>query len=188
MSRSLPEGSIFVRPVRRRKAKKMSDVDYHLGPAAPFGKDAPHVGIGSSRRAPRAPPETPGPGAYDPPAAPANTHLPLTLSPTERGTSLILPITTTIDSLDAPAFQHAALPSTSRTGDLHERGVFPINDAPGCHCPPISQLSNRSHAIQGKFRPERPDDTPGPNDTHRSRSSCGIPRAAFTGRSPGTSG
>jgi hypothetical protein len=84
------------------------------------------------------------------------------MSPSERRTCVILPITTTIDYIDAPAFRTAVRPSMSRTSELGERGLFPANDAPDCRCPQISQLSTRSHKIQGKFKPDRPDGTPGP--------------------------
>ena len=65
---------IYRRPIRRKIATKMSDIDFYIG-VGDFGKTSTKIGIGYSRKEEKPPPESPGPGQYDPPPHPISSAL-----------------------------------------------------------------------------------------------------------------
>ena len=159
-----------MRPPRRVAVVPPSEIDFHVG-VSEFGKDAPKVAIGCSRRPPKPPPETPGPGFYNPPMAPKDTRIKIKLSNSPQRIHK-RPLTANVDYIDARQFPDIR---QKHIGSRDGVSFIQPGDSPGCSYTAPSQLSKRAHRIGDKAKPFYYDalknNTPGPErytpkDTH----------------------
>lgn len=153
--------SLLARQLRRPHTANPGDIDFYVG-VSEFGKDAPKIAIGSSRRPPKPPPETPGPGFYDPPMAPKDTRIKIKLSESPQRTPR-RPLTANVDYIDAREFPRI------RQKCIGVRDGFSYiqpGDGPPCRYIAPSELSHRAHRIANRDKPFYYDDlknnTPGP--------------------------
>jgi hypothetical protein len=108
--------SIFFYPVRRRKGKRKTDIDFHVGRSEPIGKDAPGIRIGSGW-------DYRGPGHSDPPAATPNTRLHHTMTASHFIGLPPVPMTTNIDATVFPRITRKTMAPFDSTK------FFRVNDA-----------------------------------------------------------
>lgn len=156
-AKSRPATSIFNRPVKRKPPTKMGDIDFHVGVDEPFGKNAPKIGIGSSRRPAKPPDPTPDPGQYDPPASPIEKKIYHKIS-TEHG-EIRDCMTTNIDYIDSRAFPQV---KPRAIGSLTGEKFFTVNDVPFCKYSPPSTFEAPKRHISCKPPDEKPNGIPSP--------------------------
>ena len=153
--------TIFSRQPRRQYTTTAADIDFYVG-VSEFGKDAPKIAIGSSRKPPKPPPETPGPGFYDPPDAPKDSRIKIRLSETPKPNPR-RPLTANVDYINAREFPRVL---QKCIGVRDGFSYIQPGEGPPCRYMAPSQLSHQTHRIANKAKPFYYDDlrknTPGP--------------------------
>ena len=134
-------------------------VEFFNGTFSNFGKDAPKIGIGSSRKDDPPPPDYPGPGTYDIPPVKVS---PLT-STIPKATKFYDPPVATVNVALADT---RVFPEIRRKniGPRSNKPFFDLIESPGPNFMPPSTLSTSGHKICEKKEEEKTSNmfTPGP--------------------------
>lgn len=155
-----PNTSIFFRPVKRPQPTSMGDIDFYVGLDGDnfIGKTGPRVGIGYSRKDPRAPPPTPGPNEYQVPSEPFKTKIYHTI--TTHHEEITAPMTTNIDYINHREFPKK---KSLTIGEKDDQTFYkPFSDAPPCSFYPSVSFEKPRFTIASKIKEPKPNGVPGP--------------------------
>jgi hypothetical protein len=130
-------------------------VDFYHYSGSEFGKDAPHITIGTSRRTSEVPVRAPGPGQYNPPSETYSHGRKI-----RSRFSPAFPRDTGLDYQDVRVFPQG-LPRY--IGTKLDKPFFDIIESPAPSYIPQSTLSTRSHQITGRTRVPGGSDAPSPD-------------------------
>ena len=123
-----------------------------------FGKDAPKITIGTSRREPLPSVFSPGPGTYDPPRQPLSHRLEHVF-PRSREEKNATTLTSHIDYINQPQFPERR---SIKIGQRDRHEFFFLNDTPGPSYMPPNKPSGRVPKIGLRFRSRSVEQGPGP--------------------------
>lgn len=123
-----------------------------------FGKDAPKITIGTSRRESLPSVFSPGPGTYDPPRQPLSHRLDH-IFPRSREEKNATTLTSHIDYINQPQFPERR---SIKIGKRDGHDFFFLNDSPGPSYLPENKPTGRVPKIGLRFRSRSVESGPGP--------------------------